>query len=159
MFTLKEGNKKKKNTHGAEFLREKWLCDGQRSSVDQTLPGHEVQHTLHLLDAADAHQTADDDVLRTLLHSQHLLHTTLKSHCFVVDGDAACCRTSGVNLAVPVPRSQDQVSQSQVHGGISGKLWKLVELVQLHHVWSDTQSFPTLVRLVERLEVRTQTWN
>lgn len=60
---------------------------------------------------------------------------------------------------VTVPGGQDEVTQSQVHGGIAGKFRKLVKFVQLHHIWPDTQSFSTLVGLVERLEVRTQAWN
>ena len=61
--------------------------------------------------------------------------------------------------AVPVPGGQDEVAQGQVHGGISGELRELVQLVQLHHVWSHTQGLSTLVGLVEGLEVRTQPWN
>ncbi len=67
---------------------------------------------------------------------------------------AACERTSKHrHLAVPVPGRQHQVPQRQVHGGISGELGELVQLVQLHHVGSDTQGFPTLVRLIEGLEI------
>lgn len=56
-------------------------------------------------------------------------------------------------FAVCVPQSEDEVSQSQVHGGVSRILWKLIELIQLHHVGPHTQSFATLIGLVERLEV------
>jgi len=59
-------------------------------------------------------------------------------------------------FAVFVPGGQDEVTQSQIHGGITGKFWKLVKLIQLHHVRPHTQSLATLVRLVEGLEVRTQ---
>lgn len=65
----------------------------------------------------------------------------------------------GAHLAVLVPGGQDEVPQGQVHGGIPGKLWKLVELVQLHHVGPHTQSLAALVGLVEGLEVRTEAWN
>ena len=56
-------------------------------------------------------------------------------------------------FAVCVPQSEDEVSQSQVHGGVSRILWKLIELIQLHHIGPHTQSFATLIGLVEWLEV------
>lgn len=69
------------------------------------------------------------------------------------------CHRRRFYLTLSMPRSQDEVSQGKVHGWVTRKFWKLVELVQLHHVWPHTQSLATFVRLVERLEVRTQTWN
>lgn len=66
---------------------------------------------------------------------------------------------SAVYLAVLVPGGQNKVTQSQIHGGITGKFWKLVKLIKLHHIRSHTQSLATLIRLVEGLEVWTQTWN
>lgn len=62
-------------------------------------------------------------------------------------------------LAVPVPGGQDEVTESQVHGGVTGKFWKLVKLIQLHHIRAHTQSLAAFIRLVEGLEVRTQAWN
>ncbi len=64
-----------------------------------------------------------------------------------------------VYLAVLVPGGQDKVPQSQIHGGITGKFWELVKLIQLHHIRSHTQSLSTLIRLVEGLVVWTQAWN
>ena len=66
---------------------------------------------------------------------------------------------SAAYLAVIVPQGQNEVTQSQVHGGVAGKFWKLVELIQFHHVRAHTQSLATLVGLVEGLEVRTEAWN
>ena len=66
---------------------------------------------------------------------------------------------NAVYLAILVPGSQNEVTQSQIHGGVAGEFWKLVKLIQLHHVGPHTQSFSTLVRLVEGLEVWTQAWN
>jgi len=62
-------------------------------------------------------------------------------------------------FAVSVPQGEDEVPQSQVHGGVSGTLWELIELVQLHHVRPHTQGFAALVGLVERLEVPVHAWN
>lgn len=70
-----------------------------------------------------------------------------------------CKQISTVNLAVLVPGGQNKVTQSQIHGGIPGKFWKLIKLVQFHHIWTHTQSLATLIRLVEGLEVWAQTWN
>lgn len=66
---------------------------------------------------------------------------------------------SAVYLAVLVPGGQNKVTQSQVHGGVAGKFWKLVKLIQLHHIRPHAQSLAALIRLVEGLEVRTQAWN
>ncbi len=66
---------------------------------------------------------------------------------------------SVVYLAVLVPGGQNKVTQSQIHGGIAGEFWKLVQLIQLHHIWSHAQSFAALIGLVEGLEVWTQAWN
>lgn len=60
---------------------------------------------------------------------------------------------------VPVPGGQNKVTQGQVHGGVTRKFWELVKFIQLHHIWPHTQSFSTLIRLIERLEVRTQARN
>lgn len=60
---------------------------------------------------------------------------------------------------VPVPGGQDEVAQGQVHGGVAGKLRKFIQLVQLHHIGSHTQGLPTLIGLIEGLEVWTQPWN
>lgn len=58
-----------------------------------------------------------------------------------------------------MPQGEDEVPQSQVHGGVSGILGELVELVQLHHVRPHAQGFATLVGLIERLEVPVHAWN
>lgn len=52
----------------------------QHSSVDETLPSHEVEHTVHFLYAANPHQTSNNDVLSTFLQSQHLLLKNVKNH-------------------------------------------------------------------------------
>lgn len=62
-------------------------------------------------------------------------------------------------LAVLVPWGQNKVAQSQIHGGITGKFWKLIKLIKLHHIRSHTQSLAALVRLVEGLKVWTHAWN
>lgn len=59
--------------HGAMSFREEGPFDDQHARVDETLPGHEVEHPLHLLHAAHSHEPPDDDVLSTFLSSQHLL--------------------------------------------------------------------------------------
>lgn len=57
------------------------------------------------------------------------------------------------DLAISVPGCQNEVSQSKIHGGISGEFWELIQLIQLHHVGSHTQCFTTFIRLVEGLEI------
>lgn len=62
-------------------------------------------------------------------------------------------------FAVSEPQREDEVPQSQVHGGVSGILRELIELVQLHHVWPHAQGFTALVGLIERLEVPVHAWS
>lgn len=61
--------------------------------------------------------------------------------------------------AIPVPGGQNEVTQSQIHGGVAGKFWELVKFIQLHHIRPHTQSLSALIGLVEGLEVWTQAWN
>ena len=63
------------------------------------------------------------------------------------------------HLAVSEPQGEDEIPQSQVHGGVPRIFRELVELIQLHHVWPHTQGFAALVGLVERLEVPVHAWN
>lgn len=60
-------------THRAVSFRQQWPFHCQHTSVDEALPGHEVEHPIHFLHAADAHQSTDYDVQGTLLGCQHLL--------------------------------------------------------------------------------------
>lgn len=61
------------NTHGAVSFREQRPFHCQHTGVDEALPGHEVQHPVHLLHAAHTHQPADNDVQSAFLGSQYLL--------------------------------------------------------------------------------------
>lgn len=70
-----------------------------------------------------------------------------------------CWQTSALYHAIPVPGGQNKVTQSQIHGRVPGKFWKLVKFIQLHHVRPHTQSLSALIGLVEGLEVRRQAWN
>lgn len=63
----------KVNTHRAVSFREQRPLHCQHTSVDEALPGHEVEHPVHLLHAAHTHQPPDYDVQSTFLGSQHLL--------------------------------------------------------------------------------------
>lgn len=103
-------------------------CHRENACVDEAFPRHEVKNPLHFLNASDADKAPDNDVGNALLRGESF-------------------------FAVCVPQCEDEVSQSQVHGGVPRILWELVELIQLHHVWPHAQRFPTLVGLVERLEV------
>ena len=67
--------------------------------------------------------------------------------------------TPSTHLAVSIPQGKDEIPQSQVHGGVPGILWELIELIQLHHVWPHAQGFAALVGLVERLEVPVHAWH
>lgn len=101
---------------------------GEHSCVDEAFPCHEVKNPFHFLNTPDADKAPDNDVGNALLRGERF-------------------------FAVCVPQSEDEVSQGQVHGGVSRILWKLVELIQFHHVWPHTQSLATLIGLVEWLEV------
>lgn len=64
----------------AVSFRKKGPFHSQHTSIDEALPGHEVEHAVQLLYAAHTHQPMDDDVQSTFLGRQHFL---LKKQCFV----------------------------------------------------------------------------
>lgn len=70
--------------HRVVFSRQKGLFDRQNPGVDETLPGHEVQNPVQLLDAADPHQTPNHDVLSARLCGQDLLQ---EQKSFTLDSD------------------------------------------------------------------------
>lgn len=76
-----------------------------------------------------------------------------------IPGFTSTWQTQEAYHAVTVPGGQNKVSQSQIHGGVTGKFWELIKFIQLHHVRPHTQSLSTLVGLIEGLEVRTQAWD
>lgn len=78
---------------------------------------------------------------------------------YKIPGFTSMWQTQEVYRAVTAPGGQNKVSQSQIHGGVTGKFWELIKFIQLHHVRPHTQSLSTLVGLIEGLEVWTQAWN
>lgn len=71
-------------SYSAVSVRKQRSFHSQHSCVDETLPSHEVEHTVHFLHAANSHQTSDNDVLSTLLQSQHLLLKNVKNQFSVL---------------------------------------------------------------------------
>lgn len=67
-------------TYSAVSLGQQRPFHRQHTSVDEALPGHEVQDSIHFLHAAYAHQAADDNVQRAFLRRQHLLEETQESY-------------------------------------------------------------------------------
>lgn len=61
------------NTHGAVSVREQRSFHRQHAGVDEALPGHEVEHPVHLLHTAHTHQPPNHDVHSAFLRGQHLL--------------------------------------------------------------------------------------
>lgn len=72
------------NPYSAISFRKQRSFHSQHSCVDETLPSHEVKNTVHFLHAANSHQTSDNDVLSTLLQSQHLLLKNVKNQFSVL---------------------------------------------------------------------------
>lgn len=72
------------NSYSPISFRKQRSFHSQHSGVDETLPSHEVEHTVHFLHAANSHQTPDYDVLSTLLQSQHLLLKKVKNLIFII---------------------------------------------------------------------------